>query len=126
VQFRFLLHNLSLLTAFLGISMLFPLLVALIYREDDIWTFALSFLICASIGVTGYLATKGVKKEIGPRDGFAIVAVGWITLAFFGSLPYLFSGALDSFADAYFESVSGFTTTGSTVIGNIEILRLLI
>lgn len=120
MRYKFLLQNLSLLITFLGISMLFPLIVAIIYGEDDIWTFAGSFFICVLIGVTGYFLTKDSNKEIGPRDGFAIVAIGWIVLAFFGSLPYLFSGSLNSFSDAYFESVSGFTTTGSTVIINIE------
>ncbi len=120
MRYKFLLHNLSILMIFLGISMLFPLVVAAIYEEDDILTFAGSFFICVAIGAGGYLLTKGSKKEIGPRDGFAIVAIGWIVLAFFGSLPYLFSGSLHSLADAYFESVSGFTTTGSTVVTNVE------
>ena len=62
------------------------------------------------------------EKELGYKDGFAIVVLSWVGLAFLGALPYLFSGKIPSFIDCYFESMSGFTTTGSTILSTIEIL----
>lgn len=120
MRLRFILHTLSLLIICLGVSMLLPILADLIYREGDVRSFLLSLLICLLAGALLYLPTRGPKKEISHKDGFAIVAFGWVVIAFFGSLPYIFSGALNSFTDAYFESVSGFTTTGATVVRDIE------
>jgi len=120
VQYRFLLHTLSLLVSFLGISLILPIITSLIYAEGDLKAFVLSFLLCISTGFAGFFLTRGKIREIGHKEGFAIVSLGWIVVALFGSFPYLLSGSLDTFTDAYFESVSGFTTTGSTVITNIE------
>jgi len=65
---------------------------------------------------------KPRATDIYARDGFAIVAFGWILLSFFGALPFVISGAIPSMVDAFFESVSGFTTTGSSILTNVEIL----
>ncbi len=61
-------------------------------------------------------------KELGNRDGFAVVVLSWVSLAFLGALPYYFSGQMNSIVDCYFESMSGFTTTGSTILTQVEIL----
>ena len=103
----------SLLTLFLGVAMLLPLSVALIYGEGDAIAFAISFLICLMVGAISFFLTGRTKSEIRHKEGFAIVAFGWFAVAFFGSLPYLFSGAAGTFSDAFFESASGFTTTGN-------------
>jgi len=123
VQFIFLLHNMSLLIFFLGISMSLPLVVSFIYSEQDFTAFLFSFLVCLFLGSILFLLTKRPKREISHKEGFAIVAVGWIVVAFFGALPYFLSGSLNSFSDAFFESASGFTTTGATVVTNIEALN---
>ncbi|MBE9504857.1 MAG: TrkH family potassium uptake protein [Proteobacteria bacterium] len=120
MQFRLLFHTLSILTIFLGVSMLLPLCVGFIYGENDVKAFSISLLLCLLFGAILYVITRNPKKEISHKEGFAIVTLGWITVAFWGGFPYLLSGSLHSFTDAYFESVSGFTTTGSTVITNIE------
>lgn len=123
MQFIFLLHNMSLLIFFLGISMSLPLVVSFIYSEQDFTAFLFSFLVCLFLGSILFLLTKRPKREISHKEGFAIVAVGWIVVAFFGALPYFLSGSLNSFSDAFFESASGFTTTGATVVTNIEALN---
>ncbi|MDH3972784.1 MAG: TrkH family potassium uptake protein [Deltaproteobacteria bacterium] len=123
MQVIFLLHNMSLLIFFLGLSMSLPLTVSLIYGEQDFSAFLTSLVACMLFGSLLFLFTRRPKREISHREGFAIVAVGWIIVAFFGALPYFLSGALASFTDAFFESASGFTTTGATVVTNIEALN---
>jgi len=104
---------------FLGLSMLFPLLYAIYYKETAINAFILSMAITS---LSGLLLWKSFpsKEPIGHKEGFAIAALGWILAAGFGALPFLFAGTFPSFIDAYFESMSGFTTTGATVLVPIE------
>jgi trk system potassium uptake protein TrkH len=73
-----------------------------------------------AIGWMFAYSNKNCPKEIGKREGFIIVGVVWIVFAFFGSLPFVFSGYVSSITDAFFETMSGFTTTGSTIIRDIE------
>lgn len=104
-------------------SMLLPLLVSLIYRQDDWRAFLTSVVIAAAAGALMYLLTRGGgQKNIQAREGFAIVAASWVLLSLFGMLPYLLSGAIPKVGDALFETISGFTTTGATVIANVEAL----
>ncbi len=114
------LNLLGYINLFLAGSMLFPLLVNWIYGEAHARGFLLSI---ASTAVSGLLLIgifKRSTRDLSHRDGFAIVAFGWISATFFGGLPYLFTGSLDSLVDACFEAASGFTTTGSTVLTDIE------
>ncbi len=75
----------------------------------------------SSGGLLAYLC-RGSNRSVGKREGFLIVSLGWIAISAFGMLPYLYSGVFTSFTDAFFESVSGLTTTGATVIPDIEAL----
>lgn len=120
MHLRFLFHILGLLNLFFGMTLLLPLLVAVIYREEDAWAFFFSLVISLVIGGGLFLTMKSPKREIGHKEGFAIVGLGWLFVAFFGALPYFFSDTLSFFADAFFESMSGFTTTGATVLTEIE------
>jgi trk system potassium uptake protein TrkH len=99
--------------------MLFPLLCAIYYQEPVINAFILSMVITS---LSGLLLWKyfSSKEPIGHKEGFAVAALGWILAAGFGALPFLFAGTFPSFIDAYFESMSGFTTTGATVLVPIE------
>jgi len=116
------LHTLGAFLFILGLLMAIPLACALYYGDGDAHAFGLSFLITAAVGFALYLAGKprGEKPLLGHREGFLIVSAGWILAAFFGALPYLFQGVLPALTDAYFETMSGFTTTGATVITRIE------
>lgn len=99
--------------------MLPSLLVAVILNEGD----ASAFVISAAVtGVAGFLLTrlKTSRLNLYARDGFAIVALGWILVSAFGTLPFLISGAIPSVIDAIFESVSGFSTTAATILRDIE------
>ncbi len=120
MRFGLIFRILGALIFFLGLTMIFPLLFSLYYGDGDLWALALSAAITSAAG--GFLALlfRRMVQEISHREGFAIVTLGWILAAFFGSLPYMFSGVFSSFAEAYFESMSGFTTTGATVLAAME------
>ncbi|MFC1620445.1 TrkH family potassium uptake protein [Candidatus Neomarinimicrobiota bacterium] len=110
-------NTLCFLTIFLGISMLFSVAWAWYYGDGDLTALLLSMAICLGIGLPGYLLTRGTH-HLTSRDGFAIVTLGWATMALFATLPFLLSGSIPSFADAFFESMSGLTTTGATILGD--------
>lgn len=96
-------------------------LVALYYNQIDKMAFLISIVITGSIG---FIMSKSFenKKGIKGKEGLAIVGFGWILASFFGSLPFMFSGSVTSWIDGFFETVSGFTTTGATIVDNVEAL----
>ncbi len=105
-----------------GIAMLIALLVSIIYGEHDIRAFLISAGISGISGGLILLLTQKASRDIGKREGFIIVSFVWIIFSFFGSLPYVLSGSIPNFTDAFFETMSGFTTTGSSILENIEAL----
>lgn len=102
--------------------MCFPAAVALLYREDALQSFLIAAVITLLASLCLILTCPSSEKQISHRDGFVIVSLGWILAALFGSLPFVFNNTFSCFTDAYFETVSGFTTTGATVLSNIEML----
>lgn len=120
MSFSTLLNLLGFLNLILAGTMVLPLLVNWIYGEPHARGFLLSIAATALSGLFMMLIFKRSRRELTHRDGFAIVALGWINAAFFGALPYLFTGALESLTDACFEAASGFTTTGSTIFTDIQ------
>jgi len=82
--------------------------------------FLKSGLITFGVGAFSYLVSKGVTKDLGKREGYIIVSLVWVVFSIFGCLPYLFSGSIPSVTNAFFETMSGFTTTGSSILNNIE------
>ena len=99
-----------------------PAILAALYGKNDAVPLLLSAGITFGSGFSLSLLRRGGFGDLQARDGFAIVTVGWILVPLFGALPYLLSGALPSIHDAYFESVSGFTTTGASVFTDVEVL----
>ncbi|MBM4330867.1 MAG: TrkH family potassium uptake protein [Deltaproteobacteria bacterium] len=120
MSFSTLLNLLGFLNLILAGTMVLPLLVNWIYGEPHTRGFLLSIAATALSGLFMMLIFKRSSRELTHRDGFAIVALGWINAAFFGALPYLFTGSLASLTDACFEAASGFTTTGSTIFTDIQ------
>lgn len=109
------------LLLFEAIALLPPLLVSLFTGGKDLSAFIYSILLLLVIGFP--MSKISVKtKRIKAKDALLIVTLGWIFFSFFGSLPFLFSGSIPSLIDAFFETVSGFTTTGATILNNIEVL----
>ncbi|WP_315167492.1 TrkH family potassium uptake protein [Metaclostridioides mangenotii] len=104
-----------------GLLLLLPGIVAILYREEN----ATAFFITSIILFVFYLLFGRKKPDdtgIYAKEGFIIVAFAWVLWSVFGSLPFVISGSIPSYIDAFFETVSGFTTTGSTVLNDIESL----
>ena len=94
--------------------MLVPLPFSFYYADGSHSALILSSIVAIIPGLIGFFLTSKTKQEIRAREGFAIVTFSWITFAAAGSLPFIFSGAMGSFTDAFFETMSGFTTTYAT------------
>ena len=120
MQISFILNILGFLYVFLALTMVLPLSVSFFYGDGCSTAFLYAMLVTTVSGAILYWAFPAQKKELSHRDGFAIVTLGWATIALFGSLPFLFSGSITSFTNAYFETMSGFTTTGATICQSIE------
>lgn len=105
-----------------GMAMLLSYFVALNYGEYDQNAFLISAGINIILGGLIVSLTRKASKDIGRKEGYIIVSLVWILLSFFGSLPYLFSGAIPNFTNAFFETMSGFTTTGASILADIESL----
>jgi trk system potassium uptake protein TrkH len=109
------------LAILLGLFMLVPMTISIYFREVGFQSFLISAAIAIGLGV---LIKKGfsTSKEPTVKESFIIVTLGWITAAAVGALPFLLSGTCPTYTDAFFEAMSGFTTTGATVLGDIEAL----
>lgn len=104
-----------------GIMMLFAIPFSIYYGGEDLMALAGSGIITGCVGLATFMLTRNAdNKEIKKREGFLIVAAGWLMMSLFGTLPYLLSGAIPQFTSAFFETVSGFTTTGASVLNDIE------
>lgn len=119
--------NLKLIFRFFGIlllvettAFLISALIAWYYREEDGFAFLITAGISFTSGMLGVLFGRNASPVIGRREGSLLVTFTWIVFSAFGMLPYLFSGSIPSVADAFFETISGFTTTGASILNNIE------
>jgi trk system potassium uptake protein TrkH len=122
LNIKIILRTLGLLLLVEGASMLIALLVALIYNGPDVAAFCWSALATGGVGALSFLLTRNAKNNIGKREGFIIVSLVWVVFSFFGALPYMLSNSIPSLTDAFFETMSGFTTTGSSILNDIEAL----
>lgn len=121
MRLKIIFNILGKLLIFVGLAMLLPLAVALFYKEVDGLSFLVSMGLTISVGKIMQKFSYS-QQEIRHREGFAIVTLGWILISLFGAIPFMLSGVFDNFVNAFFESVSGFTTTGATVILSLESL----
>jgi trk system potassium uptake protein TrkH len=102
-----------------AVFMIAPLAVSIYYNEPDFKAFLIAILITGFTGFAlGFIRTP--KEAVRYKEGFMIVGLGWLLISIFGAVPFLTAGTFDSFIDAFFETVSGFTTTGATVLADIE------
>lgn len=122
MNFKAVLGILGFLLLVIGAMMALSLPFSLYYGGGDAKALALSVAATLGAGAVLWAAFNKHRQALGKREGFLIVAVGWVFASLFGCLPYLISGSIPSFTDAYFETMSGFTTTGSTILADIEIL----
>ena len=105
-----------------SILMLLPAIVSLLYNESAVWAILVTAGITFLFGAFLTLVFRNSSSVIYAREGFSIVAFSWIAMSLFGALPFVISREIPNFIDAYFEIVSGFTTTGASILRDVEVL----
>jgi trk system potassium uptake protein TrkH len=120
LNYRIIFHLMGLLISVNGGFMLLATLVSYLYKDGVTNPLLFASLVTIITGLSLMYFTKTSRKEIQKRDGYVIVTLGWIFMSLAGTLPYLFTGAIPSFTNAFFETMSGYTTTGATILSDIE------
>ncbi|MEZ4826589.1 MAG: TrkH family potassium uptake protein [Bacteroidia bacterium] len=117
-NFRVIVNVLGMLINISGLAMLFALPFSLYYKSGDFQAILFSGLSTMVVGAGIWFFTRKHKgQELKKRDGYLIVTLGWVVMSAIGAIPYVVSGAIPSYTDAFFETMSGFTTTGATILG---------
>jgi len=122
MRIRVVFHYLGLLVVILGLFMLLPLIWSLIYQEPCSPALGISAAISMSFGLLLWRLSPGGEGRLSRREAILLCAGGWILASLFGTLPYVLAGTFQSYLGAYFEAMSGFTTTGATVLADIDAL----
>lgn len=122
LNYKIIFHFLGLLLLFNGGFMLLAALISLIYKDGVTFQISVAGILTMGVGAIAMLLTRHHKKEINKREGYIVVTFGWIVMSLSGTLPYLLTDSIPSFTDAFFETISGYTTTGSTILNDIEAL----
>ncbi|PKM85191.1 MAG: potassium transporter KefA [Firmicutes bacterium HGW-Firmicutes-11] len=122
-NYRLIFRVTAMVILLLAVAMVPAMFVSLLYGErDTALAFLGAILPTAVVSLPFVIYLKPLKPTIHIRDGFLIVSLSWIIGSLFGALPFLISGAIPGFADAFFESASGFTTTGASILSDVEVL----
>jgi trk system potassium uptake protein TrkH len=122
MRFTSVIHILGFLLMFLAAAMLLPIPFSLYYGDGDVAAIGIAAAITLFVGFAGYAATRFQSTDLRAKEGFGIVTLGWVCFSAFGALPFVLHGSIPSFTDAFFETMSGFTTTGATILTDIEAL----
>lgn len=120
MQIKTILRLLGLLLMMFSLSMLTPLIINALFHEQFWWPFVAAFACTLGTGLILWLSFRRQAQELKIRDGFLIVVLFWFVLCFFASLPFIFALEHKNLTDAFFESVSGFTTTGASIIKHLD------
>ena len=108
----------SILVLFFSLSFVLPIIVSILFNDGALFLFLKTLVTILSIGLIGLVITRNVKSELSQKDGFVIIVMFWVVLSLAGAIPFYLSGM--SLIDSIFESMSGITTTGATVISNLD------
>ena len=120
LNYKIIFHFFGLLLLFNGGFVLIASLISLIYKDGVTLQLFSAGIVTLVIGALVMLFTRRHQKEMNKREGYIVVTFGWIIMALAGTLPYIFTGSISSFTDAFFETMSGFTTTGASILDDIE------
>lgn len=122
-NFKVVVNILGLLLVFNGLFMLLCLPASFVYNPSDLIPIAFSGAVTIGVGLLSWVLTRAKEKpNVRKREGFLIVTLGWVVMALSGTLPYVMSGSVINFTDAFFESISGYTTTGASVISDLNLI----
>ncbi len=120
LNIKIILQMMGILLLFNGGFMLISALVSLYFKDGAVQGIFYAGIITVFIGALLQFSTKGFKKQIKKREGYLVVALGWITMSLSGALPYILTGSIPSLTNAFFETMSGYTTTGASILNDIE------
>ncbi|MCB0517914.1 MAG: TrkH family potassium uptake protein [Lewinellaceae bacterium] len=120
INFKQIARVISVLLFVMGGMMLTGVVVSAVYASGDGLHLVISASICVAVGALLWFLSNNKSKTVNKREGYLIVALGWLSMVSFGMLPYLVSGEIPSVADAFFETMSGMTTTGASILNDIE------
>ena len=120
LNYKIIFHFLGLLLLFNGGFMLLSTLVSFLYKDGVTFQLFLAGIFTLISGLLTMVLTRHHKKEMNKREGYVVVSFGWIIMALFGTLPYVLTESIPNFTNAFFETMSGFTTTGATILNDIE------
>lgn len=121
MNYRSIIAVLGIILIIIGASMILPVLWSLYYGDHDWSAFLLTGIVTILMGLLAYKKI-GIKGDLHNKEAFAIVSLAWVVASAVGAVPYLLTGTFETFADAFFETMSGFTTTGASVLTEIELL----
>ena len=120
MNYKMVRYTLGILLLFEALFLVVPMLTALCFEEwTSLWASGITALICIVIAAP-FVIKKPEHTDLFAKEGFVIVSLSWVLLSAFGALPFVISGAIPSYIDAFFEAVSGFTTTGSSIVPAVE------
>lgn len=119
MNYRLILQTIGKILLIEALLLIFPLIVNFIYQEGNLFAFALTISILMVVG-TLLMMVKPKNKSMFIREGFVIVGLAWIVMSLFGALPFTLSGEIPHYIDALFETISGFTTTGASILTDVE------
>ncbi|MEN8185808.1 MAG: potassium transporter TrkG [Bacteroidota bacterium] len=120
LNFKIIIQMMGFLLIFNGGFMFLSSLVSLYYNDGAFQGILFAGIISMAVGGLSQFATKGFKKQIKKREGYLVVSLGWIIMSLSGALPYTFTDTIPSFTNAFFETMSGYTTTGASIMNDIE------
>ena len=121
INFRPIISIVGVLLVIIGLMMFIPLMFSFYYSSGDEQALLFSGLLTSSVGFIFWFFTRGERgQRVNKREGYMVVALGWLSMSIFGMLPYLLSGVIPNLTDAMFETVSGLTTTGASILSDIE------
>ncbi|MCD4676863.1 MAG: TrkH family potassium uptake protein, partial [Desulfobacula sp.] len=104
-----------------GISMVFPLICSLFYQEDDLYAITITGILTLGLGYPLWWFFRRYQ-DLNIKDGFFIAFFGWVMISAVSALPFMIHGSIPFFTDAFFEMMSGYTTTGATILTDIEVV----
>ena len=123
MRLKLVLYNLGKINLVFAVAMLLPIACSLHYKEGDLGALIASMSIMLAVAGTLILGFRSQRKVASRyREGFALVTFAWLTAGIMGALPYFLSGVTPNYIDGIFESMAGFTTTGSSILTNVEIV----
>ncbi len=120
LNYKIIFHLMGLLIVVNGGFMMLSSIVSFYYKDGVGYQMLVAGIVTIVLGAVFMFSTKNKRKEIQKRDGFVIVTFGWIFMSLTGTLPYIFTESIPSFTNAFFETMSGYTTTGASILNDIE------